>query len=145
MLTGADPAPFGNALLYLGKRPAVAGWPAYWPRVWGARGLLYVWSDSESNGAADAVLEGLRDEHWRVAEMCLKVSAKRELPGAEDAARLATHELARVRVAALRVLGECGETEQVPGVTEALADADEAVRRSAARAFDRLSTRLDLP
>ena len=52
-----------------------AQWKDYWVRTWGARGLLYVWDDS----AAPAVVAGLDDEHWRPAEMCLKVSTKREL------------------------------------------------------------------
>ena len=59
-----------------------AQWKDYWVRTWGARGLLYVWDDS----AAPAVVAGLDDEHWRPAEMCLKVSTKREIgeagPGA---------------------------------------------------------------
>jgi len=76
--------------------------------------------------------------------MCLKVSAKRELPGADDATNLASHDLPRVRMAALRVLGVSGEVEHVEHVTDALADPDEAVRRTAARAMDRLTTRLDL-
>jgi len=109
--------------------------------VWGARGLLYVWTDEVS----DAVLEGLRDEHWRVAKMCLKVSAKRGLPGAHDAARLARHPLPRVRAAGLRVLAASGETEDLPAVTAALKDPEEEVRRAAARSEDRLLTRLDLP
>ena len=52
-----------------------AQWKDYWVRTWGARGLLYVWDDS----AAPAVVAGLDDEHWRPAEMCLKVSTKREI------------------------------------------------------------------
>ena len=43
-------------------------------RTWGARGLLHVWADS----ATDAVVRGLADEHWRPAEMCLKVAARHE-------------------------------------------------------------------
>ncbi len=145
LLTSDDPHDHLNALVFLGGRAgesvlAGGSWKPYWARVWGARGLLYVWSDSVTG----AVLTGLRDEHWRVAEMCLKVSAKREVPGADDAAHLATHELSRVRIAALRVLGSSGEVEHAQQVTEALADQDEAVRRAAARALDRLATRLDL-
>lgn len=116
-------------------------WKPYWTRVWGARGLLYVWDDS----AAPAVLDGLQDEQWRVAEMCLKVATRRELPAGDDAARLASHDLPRVRAAALRTLGAAGDVEHVPVVREALHDEDETVRRTAARALDRLSARLDLP
>ena len=50
LLSGADPHGYETALRYLAGRPAapfLAGtWgPAYWSRVWGARGLLYVWND----------------------------------------------------------------------------------------------------
>ena len=65
-------------------------WQDYWVRTWGARGLLHVWDDS----ATDAVVRGLADEHWRPAEMCLKVAAKHEVAGTGDgAAALADHEL----------------------------------------------------
>lgn len=145
MLSGADPAEFGYAIHYLGKRAGVAGWPAYWPRVWGARGLLYVWPEPELPAVSDAVLTGARDEAWRVAEMCLKVSAKRDLPAAEEALALAGHEHSRVRAVALRVLGTCGEHEHVAAVRAGLDDEDETVRRAAARAVERLEVRLDLP
>ena len=50
-------------------------------RTWGARGLLHCWDDA----ATDAVVAGLGDEHYRPAEMCLKVSAaarrRRRRPG----------------------------------------------------------------
>lgn len=44
----------------------------YWFRVWGMRGLLWVWSDA----GVPAVLQGLGDEHWRVREMAAKVAAR---------------------------------------------------------------------
>ena len=108
--------------------------------MWGARGLLYVWDDS----ATGAVLDGLRDESWRVAEMCLKVSARRELPCGDDAVRLAGHELPRVRATAMRALAACGDIEHVDACRDALDDPDEEVRRAAARAVERLEARLDL-
>ena len=116
------------------------GWPSYWAKVWGARGLLYVWDEA----AAPAVLDGLRDEAWRVAEMCLKVSTRRLLPCGDDAVRLAGHELPRVRAAAMRALALCGDTEHVETVRDALADEADEVRRAAARALERLESRLDL-
>jgi hypothetical protein len=73
----------------------------YWGRVWGARGLLYVWDDAATPALADAV----RDEHWRVREMVAKVVAKRrvdELAG--DVATLRGDEVPRVRAAAERAL-----------------------------------------
>jgi hypothetical protein len=119
-----------------------AQWKDYWVRTWGARGLLYVWEDV----AGPPVVAGLEDEHWRPAEMCLKVSTKRELGEAGPrAAELAVGgELPRVRVQALRTLGAVGDTEHVDVVRDLLDDADAAVRRQAARALTRLARRLDL-
>jgi len=119
-----------------------AQWKDYWVRTWGARGLLYVWDDP----AAPAVVAGLDDEHWRPAEMCLKVSTKRELGEAGPrAAELAvTGELPRVRVQALRALGTVGDTEHVAVVRDLLDDEEPAVRRQAARALTQLARRLDL-
>ena len=74
-LTGHDWHP-GDSVL---DRDA---WPDYWVRTWGARGLLHVWDDV----ATDAVVRGLGDEHWRPAEMCLKVAAKHDVAGTGDGA-----------------------------------------------------------
>ena len=119
-----------------------AQWKDYWVRTWGARGLLYVWDDS----AAPAVVAGLDDEHWRPAEMCLKVSTKREIGEAgPGASRLAVEgELPRVRVQALRTLGAVGDTEHVDVVRDLLDDEEQAVRRQAARSLTQLARRLDL-
>ena len=117
-------------------------WHDYWLRTWGARGLLHVWDDA----ATSAVVAGLSDEHWRPAEMCLKVAARHEVAGAGDgAAALADHELPRVRTAAMRALAVAGDTEHVGLVRDRLDDPDEAVRRAAARALERLARRLDIP
>jgi len=71
----------------------------YWRRVWGARGLLYAWTD-EAEGAVVAALE---DEHWRVREMAAKVAAKRRIGAALDpVAVLRTDPVPRVRAAAER-------------------------------------------
>src|SRR6476469_4439141 len=141
-----DPHEHPDVVLFLGGDAGRSvledgtSWKPYWTRVWGARGLLYVWHDD----AASVVLSRLGDEHWRVAEMCLKVATKRELACGDDAVRLATHDLPRVRAAAARALGAAGDTEHVAAVRTLLADDSEEVRRTAARALDRLSTRLDL-
>jgi HEAT repeats len=146
LLTGADPAEHADLLPYLAGRPGAAypaeGWADHWPRVWGARGLLYVWDDS----AAPAVVAGLDDEHWRPAEMCLKVSTKRELgeAGPRAAVLAVEGELSRVRVQAVRTLGAVGDTEHVAVVRELLDDEDQAVRRQAARSLTQLARRLDL-
>jgi hypothetical protein len=120
----------------------LAAWPDYWPRSWGARGLLYVWDDS----ATSAVVAGLGDQHWRPAEMCLKAATRHEVAGSGDgAARLSTYDLPRVRAQAMRTLAVTGDTEHVDAVRARLADGDPDVRRQAARALVRMSRRLDLP
>jgi hypothetical protein len=117
-------------------------WKDYWVRTWGARGLLHCWHDS----ATDAVVMGLGDEHYRPAEMCLKVSATHDVAGAGPGAALLTrHELPRVRSAALRTLGVVGDSEHVEPVRALLDDPDGSVRRHAARAYERMAGRLDLP
>jgi len=71
----------------------------YWRRVWGARGLLYAWTDQ----AEDAIIEALADEHWRVREMAAKVVAKRHLGAAlGPVAELRDDPVPRVRAAATR-------------------------------------------
>ncbi len=116
-------------------------WQDYWVRTWGARGLLHVWDDS----ATDAVVRGLADEHWRPAEMCLKVATKHEVAGTGDgAAALADHELPRVRAQAMRALAVTGDSEHLDVVRDHLDDEDAEVRKQAARALDALERRLDL-
>jgi hypothetical protein len=116
-------------------------WRDYWVRTWGARGLLHVWDDA----ATHAVVAGLDDEEWRPAEMCLKVVARHEVAGAGDgAAGLAGHELARVRVAAVRALAVVGDTEHAATVRAAQDDPDSDVRRHAGRAWEAMRERLDL-
>jgi hypothetical protein len=73
----------------------------YWGRVWGARGLLYVFGDE----AIPALRAATTDEHWRVREMVAKVVAKRRLDElAGDVAPLRGDEVVRVRAAAERAL-----------------------------------------
>jgi HEAT repeat protein len=73
--------------------------PAYWLRVWAARGLLYAWDDS----AEPAVLQALRDDEWRVREMALKVVARHRLKAAsQHVVELRSDPAARVRAAATR-------------------------------------------
>jgi hypothetical protein len=118
-------------------------WKDYWVRTWGARGLLYCWDDS----ATPAVVAGLGDEHYRPAEMCLKVSAKYDVAGTgPGAAVLTRHELPRVRANAVRTLGVVGDTEHADAVLAVVGDDEEEwVREHAARAYQRMAKRLDLP
>ena len=116
-------------------------WADYWVRTWGARGLLYVWTDDAEPG----VVSGLDDEHWRPAEMSLKVATRRELGAAgPGAVGLLDHRLPRVRAQALRTLGAAGDTEHVAAVRASLDDDHPDVRRQAGRALERLAVRLDL-
>lgn len=146
LLGGGDPQVRRAEMPYLGAQ-ATPGlldgtWKPYWGRVWGARGLLYVWDPM----AAPAVIAGVGDEHWRVAEMCLKVSSLRELAEAADQAVVLTeHELPRVRSNAVRTLGLVGDTEHVEAVVAVLEDADPLPRKAAALAVRRITARLDLP
>jgi hypothetical protein len=111
-------------------------------RTWGARGLLHCWDDS----ATSAVVAGLADQHYRPAEMCLKVSVKHDVAGSgPGAAALTRHELPRVRANAVRALAVVGDTEHVDDVLAVLHDPDESVREQAARAYARMARRLDLP
>jgi hypothetical protein len=146
VLAADDPHEHPETVLFLGGEAGRSlledgtSWKPYWARVWGARGLLYVWAEE----AAPVVLDGLDDPHWRVAEMCLKVSTRRELPCGDAAVRLSAHELPRVRANAARALGACGDTEHLDALRDLVDDDSEEVRRVAARAVVRLEERLDL-
>lgn len=116
-------------------------WKDFWVRSWGARGLLHVWHES----ATAAIVAGLGDEHYRPAEMCLKVVAAHDVAGAGDgAARLAVHPLPRVRVQAMRALAVVGDTEHHAVVEAATYDEHPDVRGQAQRALGALRQRLDL-
>lgn len=112
----------------------------YWDRVWAARTLLYVWSDR----CATDIVAGLGDPAWRVREMCAKVAARWEVgAAAEGCVPLVGDELARVRAAAVRVLGATGEAEHVDALRTALDDPEPSVRSAAERALHLLQRRLD--
>lgn len=114
--------------------------PDYWLRVWAARGLLYVWDET----AVPAVITGLADDHWRVREMSAKVSRLRLLGQAgDDLARLVADDVPRVRKAALRALGEVGETEHAVAVHAALGDHDPDVAATADDTLGLMAQRLD--
>jgi hypothetical protein len=150
LLQGAERTAYVPELRYLSGHDWSAGdpvrdrtvWKDYWVRTWGARGLLHCWDDV----ATGPVVAGLADEHYRPAEMCLKVSARHEVAGSGPGAALLTrHSLPRVRAAAVRTLGVVGDTEHARDVLAALRDPEERVRRDAARAYERMAGRLDLP
>lgn len=77
------------------------GREGYWPRVWGARGLLHVWSD----GAAAAIIAAASDDSWRVREMIAKVIAAHAVDRAiPTLVALMSDPVPRVRRAAERAL-----------------------------------------
>jgi len=77
------------------------GKQGYWPRVWAARGLLYVWEDR----AAPAIAAAAADDAWRVREMAARVIARHRVDDALEAVTgLRVDQVARVRAAADRAL-----------------------------------------
>ena len=77
------------------------GRAGYWPRVWGARGLLHEWDPA----ATAAIISAAGDEAWRVREMAAKVIARHQVGDALTAvAALRDDEVARVRAAAARAV-----------------------------------------
>ncbi|MGO2520058.1 MAG: HEAT repeat domain-containing protein [Microbacterium sp.] len=109
----------------------------YWPELWGARALLYVWDAS----AAPVVIDTLTNPAWRVREMGARVAAARELPAASELADLLTDRVPRVRVAAARALGAVGSLEDVDRIRPLLKDTEIDVRRGAQQGLDTLRTR----
>jgi HEAT repeat protein len=128
-------------LLYVGGRHAQGvldgAPPLYWPEVWGARALTFVWDAS----AASAVRRGLGDQAWRVREMCARVCFLRRLPETEALTALLTDEVARVRSAAARALAEVGDSRLNEVLTSLLQDPEKEVRRAAHDAMVRLAKR----
>jgi HEAT repeat protein len=112
----------------------------YWPRVWGARGLLHVYRPE----AAPAVVAGLDDDSWRVREMCAKVVRAHELGAAADELMpRCADEMPRVRAAAVRALAVVGEAEHAHAVRDCLDDPEPVVAKGAETALREMSRRLD--
>jgi hypothetical protein len=132
-------------LLWVGGRHAqgiLDGAPAlYWPEVWGARALLYAWDPA----AEVAIREGMRNQAWRVREMCCRVAAERSLPLADVAAELFADDTARVRAAAVRVVGVSGDFDQAVAARALLRDPEIEVRRAAGNALAAAAERLGRP
>jgi len=77
------------------------GKQGHWPRIWAARGLLYVWEDR----AAPAIVAATADDAWRVREMAAKVIARHRVDDALEAVTgLRGDQVPRVRAAADRAL-----------------------------------------
>ena len=75
--------------------------PAYWLRVWAARGLLWAWDDS----AAPDLRRALHDDEWRVRELAAKVCARHLVAEAlPDLEPLVEDSRPRVRAAASRAV-----------------------------------------
>ncbi|TFC58822.1 HEAT repeat domain-containing protein [Cryobacterium sp. TMT2-15-1] len=131
-------------LLYAGGRHALGileGAPAlYWPELWGARALLYVWGET----AAPYIVVGMNNQAWRVREMCAKVVLLRGLEVAPKLVRLTTDEVPRVRAAALHALAAQGTADHLATIVQRLRDPDKEVRRAAQQARDVLTARWNL-
>ena len=144
LVQGADPLDPDRAAAGVARgrtcQDYASGVHAYWPRVWGARGLLHGYRPQ----AEPAVAAGLADEHWRVREMCAKVARAHEVGTAAPALhRCTSDEVTRVRVAALRGLARVGEAEDADAVRHCLDDPEPAVARAAETALREMSRRLD--
>ncbi|MGI8528747.1 MAG: HEAT repeat domain-containing protein [Geodermatophilaceae bacterium] len=113
---------------------------AYWARVWGARALLYAWTDE----AAPTVVAALRDEQWRVREMAAKVVVVRELAeGADALADRLGDPVPRVRIAAAHALAAVGESEHGAALRTLRDDPEPRVAAAGLTALRVLSRRLD--
>lgn len=129
-----------HALVLLEQGDLARTGNAYWPRVWGARGLLHAYAPE----AAGEIVGALGDEAWRVREMSAKVVARWEVAAAADAlVALIGDEVPRVRSAAVRALGLVGEGEHASAVRAAEDDPEPSVRRAAAVALVTMRLRLD--
>lgn len=151
LVSGIDPAEVCLDLDHIGGPGAArlmrTSDAPYFPRVWAARAMRYVWHETGAAGdaARAALVAGLADEHWRVREMSAKVVALHQVGDAADALPPLLHdETPRVRAAAARALGAVGEHEHLGTVDTATDDIDPAVARAAERALAQLRTRLDI-
>ena len=89
-------------------RGHAGGVSGYWPRVWAMRGFLYAWDDV----ATRVVIEGAKDESWRVREMSAKVGARHRVGDALEAMVALGHDpVLRVRRAADRAIVRVVESE----------------------------------
>ena len=115
----------------------------YWPRVWAARSLLHQWTPEPE----PAIVTGLADDHWRVREMCAKVAAAHGLASTADACAglVVGDDNARVRIAALKVVGLLGESEHAESLAVATGDPDRRIAAAAAAALTAMAERLDRP
>ncbi len=113
----------------------------YWPELWGARALLYVWDES----AGPAIIETLSNPAWRVREMGARVAAARELPAASALSGLLGDQVPRVRAAAARALGALGTADDMASIRTLLKDPEIEVRRAAQQSLDALRARFPKP
>jgi len=99
-----------QAVAKLGRGNLVQRNQDHWPRLWGVRGLRYVWLEYAEPG----VVAALGDPSWRVREMAAKVVAQRGVRTAvEPLKRLLRDPEPRVRVVGVRALGAVGGREDL--------------------------------
>ncbi len=109
----------------------------YWPELWGARALLYVWDET----AESVIIGTLSNPAWRVREMGARVAAARELPAASELAELLSDRVPRVRAAAAKALSALGTAEDMDRIRQLLKDSEIEVRRAAQQGLDTLRAR----
>ncbi|HEV2361817.1 MAG TPA: HEAT repeat domain-containing protein [Acidimicrobiales bacterium] len=116
----------------------------YWPRVWGARGLLHGYEPKLAGTTVPVLVSALSDPHWRVREMTAKVIRTWDIGEAADALTpLVSDEVTRVRVAACRAIEVVGEAEHADALVSVLDDDERSVRNAARSGLDKMSSRLD--
>lgn len=116
----------------------LSGAPAlYWPELWGARALLYVWDDT-AESAVSAVVAGLENRSWRVREMSVRVAAARAVVAASALTPLTRDEHPRVRAAAARGIAVLGDATSAATLEAMLRDPDKEVRRAAQQSLKAL-------
>lgn len=125
-----------DATTYFQGRPGERR--CYWSRAWAARALAYLGDDD----AADWLLMGLEDEHWRVRMTSAQTLGRLYIEGYEEALTkclLDSHP--RVRAAAAVTLGRTGNEFALTPLQDALGDETEEVRGSADRALAKVEKR----
>lgn len=128
-----------GATARLSRGDLVARGQSHWPRVWGARGLRYVWLPYAEPG----IVSALHDPSWRVREMAAKVVGQHQCGSAAKALEpLLGGELPRVQVAAIRALALVGEIEQAV-LLDSVETSESTVHVALAAARRTLRLRLD--
>ena len=91
----------------------------YWSRAWAARALAYLGDD----GAADWLVKGLEDEHWRVMITAVEMLGRLYTEGYEEAlSKCLSEPHPRVRDAATVALRRTGNEFRLDPLQDVLVD-----------------------